>query len=549
MLRERYFWFMVSLFVLSALACNAFAGETEPVIVPPPTPLTTTPGSGQTGGTAVSSVATGTASTDGTGTSSATVTPSGPTATVLVDLNVRTGPGVQYDRVSFLLQDESASIIGSDPATGWWKIVCPPRTPVTGVQCWISGGDNFSTAVNTEAVPIAEVPPTPTPVPPEPQPGRAIVAFVDNGRLQVTTFDANAEDPVVGEIVSLLPDDTNVQRVFIAPDGRRVAYLRGAPGRNELHVVNLDGNDQRLLVDSEGLPIQTNREGFSAIIDQVQWLPDGSGLAFTTGQFAAGLGAASEQEDLWTVTLAGELTQRLPFFQGGGRFLVLPNGEILLSKRDAIEKVNADGSNRIRLVTFDFINTASEYIYFPILQLARDGNTVYSAVPSADPFVNKPFTHLWRMAGSDVEEIGRLPHTILFNPVQWTDTGSRLGYAAYTGSTAPEIILANGSGENVAVYIAAEQAKFWGWSGDGQYFLFSAPELLAVGQADREPVEVAILAGGVVVGAEWLTNGRYLVTTRFEGGWRLDSGNLKGIMSELLVVSGDTNIAYDAWLP
>ena len=549
MLRERYFWFMLSLFVLSALACNAFAGETEPVIVPPPTPLTTTPGSGQTGGTAVSLVATGTAATDETGTSSATATPLGPTATVLVDLNVRMGPGVQYDRVSFLLQAENASIIGSDPATGWWKIVCPPRTPVTGVQCWISGGDNFSTAVNTEGVPIAEVPPTPTPVAPEPQPGRAIVAFVDNGRLQATTFDPNAEDPVVSEIVSLLPDDTNVQRVFIAPDGRRAAYLRGAPGHNELHVVNLDGNDQRLLVDSEGLPIQTNQEGFSAIIDQVQWLPDGNGLAFTTGQFAAGFGAASEQEDLWTVTLAGELTQRLPFFQGGGRFLVLPNGEIILSKRDATEKVNADGSNRIRLVTFDFINTASEYIYFPILQLAGDGNTVYTAVPSADPFANKPFTHLWRITGSDVEEIGRLPHTILFNPVQWTDTGSRLGYAAYTSSTAPEIILANGNGENAAVYVAADQAKFWGWSGNGQYFLFSSPDLMAVGQADSEPVEAAILAGGVVVGAEWLTNGRYLVTTRFEGGWRLDSGNLKGIMSELLVVSGDTNIAYDIWLP
>ena len=40
MLRERYFWFLVSLLVLSSLACNAFAGEREVVIAPPPTSAT-----------------------------------------------------------------------------------------------------------------------------------------------------------------------------------------------------------------------------------------------------------------------------------------------------------------------------------------------------------------------------------------------------------------------------------------------------------------------------------------------------------------------------
>ena len=52
------------------------------------------------------------------------------------------------------------------------------------------------------------------------------MAFVDNGRLLVTSFDPNADDPAVTEPVPLLPDDTNIQRVFISPDGRRAAYLR-----------------------------------------------------------------------------------------------------------------------------------------------------------------------------------------------------------------------------------------------------------------------------------------------------------------------------------
>ena len=36
MLRERSLWFMIGLFILSSLACNAFAGGTEPSVNPPP---------------------------------------------------------------------------------------------------------------------------------------------------------------------------------------------------------------------------------------------------------------------------------------------------------------------------------------------------------------------------------------------------------------------------------------------------------------------------------------------------------------------------------
>jgi hypothetical protein len=228
---------------------------------------------------------------------------------------------------------------------------------------------------------------------------------------------------------------------------------------------------------------------------------------------------------------------------------VLPNGEFILSKQDAIERVNADGSNRLRLVTFDFINTASEYVYYPILQLARDGNTVYTAVPSADPFSPDAFTRLWRMAGSNVEEIGRLPNTILFNPVQWSATGSLLGYAAYGASTTPAIMLAEGNGANAGVYALAEQAKFWGWSGDGQHFLFSTPNEVALGRVGSDPVKIPIPAGGVVETADWLTNGRYVFTTRFASGWRLESGDNNGSVQELLIVNSSGEVSYDIWLP
>jgi Tol biopolymer transport system component len=539
---------MISLFILSSLACNAFAGEAEPVINPPPV-ITVSAGDELASDGIGAAPTVTTAANAMTSTPAATATPDGPTVTVLVDLNVRTGPGVQYDRVSFLLEGENARIIGTDPSAAWWKIDCPARTPVTDVQCWVSGGGSFSTAVNISGVPVAEVPPTPTPVPPEPQPERAIIGYLDNGRLLATSFNPTEEDPAVAEVVQLLPDETNVQKLFISPGGRRVAYLRGASDRNELRVVNLDGRDQRLLVDSLDLPVEADDVGFSAVIDQVQWLPDGSGLAFSTRQFASGFGGASEQEDLWTVTLDGELTQRLAFHQGGGLFLVLPNNEVILSGRDSVERINLDGSNRIRLISFEFINTASEYIYYPILQLARDGSTVYTAVPNAEPFARNPSTQLWRISGNNAEQIGRLPNTILFHPVQWSANGNRLGYAAYTSSVPPSIIVADGSGQNAETYVTAEQMQFLGWSGDGQHFLYTTTELLGVGQPDSDPVEITLPTGGVVRSVEWLSNNRYIVATGFEGGWRLDSGDVNGDINQLLVVQGPREVEFDLWLP
>ena len=87
-----------------------------------------------------------------------------PTVRVLVDLNVRSGPGVQYNRVGFLLANANAPLIGRDPNTGWWKITCPASITIA-TECWISGGAQYSQATNADGVPVAQAPPTPTPEP------------------------------------------------------------------------------------------------------------------------------------------------------------------------------------------------------------------------------------------------------------------------------------------------------------------------------------------------------------------------------------------------
>ena len=119
--------------LISSLACNAFAGRVE-TLPPPPNPTATT------------SVSTTPAESNLAPT--VTLPADVPMESVqgfvriLVDLNIRSGPGVRFDRVGFLRRDQQVGVIGRDPQSGWWRIQCPSETE--SAECWVSGGSQFT---------------------------------------------------------------------------------------------------------------------------------------------------------------------------------------------------------------------------------------------------------------------------------------------------------------------------------------------------------------------------------------------------------------------
>jgi hypothetical protein len=90
-----------------------------------------------------------------------TPTPSRPSMTVEVDLNVRTGPGANYERLGWLPAGTRVDIIGRNAAGTWWQI---PYPDAPDGKAWISGG--YGTLSNAEEVPLAAAPPPPTPAAP-----------------------------------------------------------------------------------------------------------------------------------------------------------------------------------------------------------------------------------------------------------------------------------------------------------------------------------------------------------------------------------------------
>ncbi|MBX3059686.1 MAG: PD40 domain-containing protein [Anaerolineae bacterium] len=556
MIRTRYIVFIIGILFVTSLACNAFAGNVKPEFeLPPPTFVTTlTPATEATVPGAAPTV-----TLPGTGTQVAenTAVPiTGPFATVLVDLNVRTGPGVQYDRVGFLLQGESVPIIGRDPLSGWWKIQCP--VTITGPDCWISGGAQYAQASNTESVPVAAVPPTPT-VPPTATPtptlepatqaagGTGLLAYADNTGLWVVPLNLGQNPPTAGTPIQLATD-ADISQPIISPDGRKVAFLRGNNDSNVLGYMNTDGSGGDFLVTSRSVPNASGSSDVTVLLDQIVWLPDSQSLAFSS-QLVNRVGpGAAPQSDLWIAPLNGSPQARFAAGQGGHRFNISPDGaRVLFSLPESLVQVNMDGSNRQTVLTFAFVNTASEYAYVPVTQWVGNGNVAVTAVSGQDPWQANTSASLYRIANANALVQGSLPGNILFNPVQWSSDGSKLVYVRFVpdGTNQQTLILADSSGSSAQPYRTGQNLRSFGWNPANSQVLYAGEGFFGVGQAGINPMEVLIPVG--LSDAQWLNNTAYVMSLGTGNVWNLTSGNLTGDTEIVATATG--SVQFDVWSP
>lgn len=89
-----------------------------------------------------------------------TGTPSGPTILVPEQVNVRTGPGVNYPQVGILIAGQTAPALGRSPGGEWIQIVYPG---VAGNVAWVYAAFVVLQTFQPGGLPVVEPPPTPTP--------------------------------------------------------------------------------------------------------------------------------------------------------------------------------------------------------------------------------------------------------------------------------------------------------------------------------------------------------------------------------------------------
>ena len=506
MFRDRALEVTILALILTSLACNAFAGSLEPLPPPPTMAVDEIP-------------AATTAEPAATVTLSALSPLSTGKVTVLVDLNIRSGPGVKYDRVGFLLKDESVPVVGVHPDTGWWKIECPAI--VSESECWVSGGEQYTRAEDVDSVVEAEAPPTPTPIPPTLEEGFGIVAFIDNGALYAAKLDLTMNPPLLASEAIQLTEAVNVQTLSISPDGRRIAFISGSSDANSLNVVNTDGQDLRALLLSSDLPLDISQDGtdLAVLVDQIAWLPDSTTVVFNTAVGNLSGPGIQSQEDLWTVTLDGEMAQPFPAGTGGGAFVLSMSDRVLLSRSDNIARADIDGSKSEIILQFESINTASEYVYYPLPQLTGEGGT-FIFIPDAEPWLPEAWTTLWQIPGSGpAGQLGSIDGVTLFDPVLWSTDGSRLAFIQQ--STDPDttamykLLIADGKGINANPYAGGDMLALHGWGSDSTKFLYSGNGFYAVGRVNSPPVQTLLSPGQQVSDAQWLTDETFVAAVGF----------------------------------
>jgi hypothetical protein len=350
--------------------------------------------------------------------------------------------------------------------------------------------------------------PTPTEQPsPTPEPALLLV-YTKGGNLWVS------EDG--GAPVQLTSGGADSDPV-ISPDGGEVLFRRELPPslaglyRFELRVINVDGSGERSVLGPADLPGEMGipMESESPVLldqlpFQVEWLRHAHALAFNT-RVEAGYGL-QHKDDLWVIDLdADTVTELLPHPQGG-MFAYSPDGSrIVVTTAYTVTMVNSDGANRRELVTFPFVNTASEYALRPVPVWAPDSSYARVAVPSAEPFGPGATATLWQLplAGSAVS-LATLSGEFLF-PARdgrlWSPDRARIAYAVPTAPdpSIRELTIAQGDGASPVVYATARlgletwvpnTSRFIFWQNDpGEDYLGqlgeAATRLVPPGVADR----------------------------------------------------------------
>jgi Tol biopolymer transport system component len=258
---------------------------------------------------------------------------------------------------------------------------------------------------------------------------------------------------------------------------------------------------------------------------------------------------------LWTGAAGAAPVVRFEPGQGGGAFDIAGN-RVVMSSDTEIIRANLDGSGREVVHTFPFINTASEYIYYPVPQWTANGEVAFVAIPSPEPFNNEAEAGVWQILNNGPAVLlTELTGNILFNPVQWADNGNTLAYVRQViDASNPPLQLYIGSGQGFANLNPygdeAGQLTFLDWSDDGSHFLYyeqNGGATAYVGAVGAAPVEIDTPGNQILTG-RWLTHSTYIIVAGGGNNQRILSGNLDGETAELVEVQTTLN-GVDGWVP
>jgi len=272
---------------------------------------------------------------------------------------------------------------------------------------------------------------------------KLVVAWVQDGDLLLWRSGDGVQRLATG----------GVSEVFIAPNGKHLAYTHGENMPETLWIINDDGSGKWQVVSAN-------------MIRQVIWLNDEVLYFNTFERFEPAELVIRPADDLHSLDIT---TREMISYEAGGDFSISPEGDYI-----AVVTAGAYGESAgnirafalsedtapLDLLGFPAIATGSHYAFYPSIQWG-DATTLLVAIPDADAIYNqytadKAPTSLWRfdLSSGVGEQIGT-SHNNFFGMPNWSNDGERMVYLRnnYDDVTSPpDLYLADGDGTNATVY-------------------------------------------------------------------------------------------------
>lgn len=353
-----------------------------------------------------------------------------------------------------------------------------------------------------------------------------------------------------GTPLLLVPTD-NICCSYISDDGELVAFSRYIDNTfASLEVINSDGTNRRMLLDAAAaaaLPRPDDAIGTEP--DQVAWIPGTHTLSFNTRHYFEGPGLFMNENFYLLDGESGVMETLLSTGNTTWQFRWSPDGsKVAISNPNGIAVYDSGGATIAgNILTYPFINTASEYAWTAYPIWSEDNTTLIARVPPQDPFFASGTdlnSSMWRVSADGLS--GEQLFTGLMEYRGGGETGvspdlSKMLYYVQTGVPADNtynLIVSNVDGSGSSVYATGQFQSDPVWSPDNSHFFYSVgwlPDSVPyIGQVGAAPTPVIDFTNSV--GGKWIDDNRYLTVTNDDGRWRLLLGT----------VGSATGVIYDS---
>jgi len=335
-----------------------------------------------------------------------------------------------------------------------------------------------------------------------------------------------------------LTNTGDVREAIISSDGKRIAMLRSTDWVTySIEIINSDGSDLRTLIAVSGFDaLPRPADAIASAPAHVSWVPQTGQLAMSIRYEYEGPGSPIG-DTLYLIDPNTAALSSLMTIDAGWSwdYTYSPDGSLIaISRPEGMDIYKADGSLvAADVITFPFVNTASEYAFLPMPTWSVDESALAVVVPPQDPWSLTPAessVYYWELGQSTPNAQLKFTGPMTYWPMEIASIAPDLSQLVYlVRKGAPEdnvyaLNLVNLDGSGTQQVADGELHNLPDWSTDSRLFYYHSDTADSfIVQPGSTPVVVP--AFNQVRNVQWVDGEHFIGASGTESGWQLLLGS------------------------